>query len=287
MFDKKPKPPIAWVLNKLPSAKTLVELDQMIRPFPKDMLRKCAAKVAALQKKRQLLAERDVAIEVPGVGTDNDALAALFFGASSEQVIIPVNGNGNHWCTIMVDLGKEKRYFYYPTESSYKIGIRTAAHVVKKSGFQRGDLACTAFKAMGATGGSKPTVTNVEATFYLTLRCSVWITQIMVNAIGDYSAQPSPFVALEEREADEEEKEDNGAGPTSGSKSAPLDFTQDSTPPSTPRAPLPKQRKRPAGSRNRQLRPDPYTPSDKDALDPGNHSLGQLSRLVLPLRTMR
>ncbi|GMF58634.1 unnamed protein product [Phytophthora fragariaefolia] len=237
MFDKKPKPPIAWELNKLPSAKTLIELDQWIRPFPKGMLRKCAAKVTALQKKRQLLAERDVAIEVPGVGvfstntlvvmrghhhaiavvrqlettlswfstiqfglpveshfqieenatittklkallllshevtkgclsddtmstlmaklfgpnpqvrvaspnmitvptqgkiwTDNDALAALFLGASTEQVIIPVNCNGNHWCTIMVDLGKAKLYFYDPTESSYKIGVRAAAQIVK------------------------------------------------------------------------------------------------------------------------------------------------------------
>ncbi|GMF55089.1 unnamed protein product [Phytophthora fragariaefolia] len=71
----------------------------------------------------------------------------------------------------------------------------------------------------------------------------------MVNAIDDYSAQPGPFVALDEEAADDEEKEDSSAGPTSGSKSAPLEFTQDQTPPSTPRTPPPKHRKRLVSSR--------------------------------------
>ncbi|KAE8897497.1 hypothetical protein PF005_g9216 [Phytophthora fragariae] len=60
----------------------------------------------------------------------------------------------------------------------------------------------------------------------------------MVNAIDDYSTQPGPFAALDEEDDDEEKKEVSGTGPTSGSKSAPLDFTQDSTPPSTPRLPV-------------------------------------------------
>ncbi|KAE8985351.1 hypothetical protein PR001_g21594 [Phytophthora rubi] len=72
---------------------------------------------------------------------------------------------------------------------------------------------------------------------------SDWTTQIIVTAIDDYSAQPGPFATLDEEDADEEGKKDSGTGPTSGSKSAPLDFTQDSTPPSTPQTPPTKQRK--------------------------------------------
>ncbi|KAE9309318.1 hypothetical protein PR003_g20542 [Phytophthora rubi] len=94
-----------------------------------------------------------------------------------------------------------------------------------------------------------------------------WTTQIMVTAIDDYSAQPGPFAALDEEDADEEKKEEDGDGPSSGSKSAPLDFTQDPTPPSTPQTPPSKQRKHSVSSRKLQLRPDPYTPSDQDALD--------------------
>ncbi|KAE8966736.1 hypothetical protein PR001_g28308 [Phytophthora rubi] len=96
-----------------------------------------------------------------------------------------------------------------------------------------------------------------------------WTTQIMVTAIDDYSAQPGAFVALDEDDLGEEKKEEGGSGSGSGSKNAPLDFTQDPTPPSTPQTPPNKRNKAPsASSRKLQLRPDPYTPSDKDALDP-------------------
>ncbi|KAE9297957.1 hypothetical protein PF008_g23616 [Phytophthora fragariae] len=93
-----------------------------------------------------------------------------------------------------------------------------------------------------------------------------WTTQIMVTAIDDYSAQPGPFTALDEEDADEEKKEGDGDGPSSGSKGAPLDFTQDPTPPSTPQTPPSKQRKHSVSSRKQQLRPDSYAPSDQDAL---------------------
>ncbi|GMF21154.1 unnamed protein product [Phytophthora fragariaefolia] len=39
------------------------------------------------------------------VTTDAEGLEAIFFGTSSERVIIPVNCNGNHWSSIMIDLG--------------------------------------------------------------------------------------------------------------------------------------------------------------------------------------
>ncbi|OWY99178.1 hypothetical protein PHMEG_00029871 [Phytophthora megakarya] len=67
------------------------------------------------------------------VWTDNQALAALYFGASDEKFMIPVNCNGNHWCSIMIELGEKKRiYFYDPMESSYKTGVRSAAQVAKQ-----------------------------------------------------------------------------------------------------------------------------------------------------------
>lgn len=50
---------------------------------------------------------------------------------------------------------------------------------------------------------------------------SGWTTQIMVTANDDYWAQPGQFVTLDEDDTDEENKEDSGSGPTSGSKGAP------------------------------------------------------------------
>ncbi|KAE8969166.1 hypothetical protein PR001_g27580 [Phytophthora rubi] len=94
-------------------------------------------------------------------------------------------------------------------------------------------------------------------------------TQIMVTAIDDYSAQPGPFATLDEDDLGEEKKEGDDSGLGSGSKNGPLDFTQDPTPPATPQTPPNKRNKTSsASSRKLQLRPDPYTPSDKDALDP-------------------
>ncbi|KAE8975612.1 hypothetical protein PF011_g24389 [Phytophthora fragariae] len=91
----------------------------------------------------------------------------------------------------------------------------------------------------------------------------------MVTAIDDYSAQPGPFAILDEDSPDEEKKEGDDSGSGSGSKDAPLDFTQDPTPPATPQTPPSKRSKAsPTSSRKLQLRPDSYTPSTNDALDP-------------------
>lgn len=73
-------------------------------------------------------------IRVPVNGeiwTDDDALPALFFGASTEQVLVSVNCNLNHWCVIMIDLEKRRIYFYDPMESTYKVGVRSAAEHIK------------------------------------------------------------------------------------------------------------------------------------------------------------
>ncbi|KAE9069576.1 hypothetical protein PF010_g26609 [Phytophthora fragariae] len=91
----------------------------------------------------------------------------------------------------------------------------------------------------------------------------------MVTAIDDYSAQPGPFAILDEDSPDEEKKEGDDSGSGSGSKDAALDFTQDPTPPATPQTPPSKRSKAsPTSSRKLQLRPDSYTPSTNDALDP-------------------
>ncbi|KAE8970781.1 hypothetical protein PR002_g27011 [Phytophthora rubi] len=96
-----------------------------------------------------------------------------------------------------------------------------------------------------------------------------WTTQIMVTAIDDYSAQPGLFTTLDGDDPDEEKKEGNDSGSGSGSKNAPLDFTQDPTPPATPQTPPSKHGKASsAGSRTLQFRPDWYAPSAEDALDP-------------------
>ncbi|ETL28829.1 hypothetical protein F441_22125 [Phytophthora nicotianae CJ01A1] len=54
-----------------------------------------------------------------------------FIGAFTEQVLIPVYCNQNHWCAITINLEKRIIYFYDPTESLYKIGARAAAEKIK------------------------------------------------------------------------------------------------------------------------------------------------------------
>ncbi|GMF18831.1 unnamed protein product [Phytophthora fragariaefolia] len=223
---------------KLPPTKSVLQDDDLVRVLPKEILRKCDAKVSALQHSRKGLAERDVVVEIPGIGvfftdtlgvmrryhraitavrqvesaekwvatvtfniaieasfrvvegeslpaelrnlklqsserlddgtllnklfgadpsiivaspnivsvsvseevtTDAEGLEAIFFGTSSERVIIPVNGNGNHRSSIMIDLGAKHIYFYDPMKSKYKLGVRAVAHhiAVRISGWRQ------------------------------------------------------------------------------------------------------------------------------------------------------
>ncbi|ETL25748.1 hypothetical protein L916_20447, partial [Phytophthora nicotianae] len=67
-FERKPKPPIAYEIAKLPASKLLVKPDEITRIFPMDLIKKCATKVVAFQKKHKGVRELDIALEVVGVG---------------------------------------------------------------------------------------------------------------------------------------------------------------------------------------------------------------------------
>ncbi|KAE8897287.1 hypothetical protein PF010_g4261 [Phytophthora fragariae] len=62
---------------------------------------------------------------------DHAGVKTLFFSASAEHVMIPVNCNGNHWCSIMIDFAEQKLFYYDPMESTYKLGLRAAAQSIK------------------------------------------------------------------------------------------------------------------------------------------------------------
>ncbi|GMF18951.1 unnamed protein product [Phytophthora fragariaefolia] len=62
------KAPIAHVIAKLPASKPLLEPSDISRILTRDLLRRSDAKVTSLQKKRNGLAEKDVAVEFPGLG---------------------------------------------------------------------------------------------------------------------------------------------------------------------------------------------------------------------------
>ncbi|GMF42743.1 unnamed protein product [Phytophthora fragariaefolia] len=58
----------------------------------------------------------------------------------------------------------------------------------------------------------------------------------MVNAIDDYGAQPGPYVFMKDADSEEEHKDDEDPESKVGSKDTPFDFSQDPSPPSTPRS---------------------------------------------------
>ncbi|KAE9358039.1 hypothetical protein PF008_g2869 [Phytophthora fragariae] len=62
---------------------------------------------------------------------DHAGVKTLFFSASAEHAMIPVNCNGNHWCSIMIDFAEQKLFYYDPMESTYKLGLRAAAQSIK------------------------------------------------------------------------------------------------------------------------------------------------------------
>ncbi|KAI9989628.1 hypothetical protein PInf_019913 [Phytophthora infestans] len=68
MVDKNVTAPIAYKLAKLPANKTIIDADELVRVFPKDLLRKCTKKVTALQTASENLSEPEVVVEIPGLG---------------------------------------------------------------------------------------------------------------------------------------------------------------------------------------------------------------------------
>ncbi|GMF59713.1 unnamed protein product [Phytophthora fragariaefolia] len=68
VFERKIKPLIAHVIAKLPASKPLREPSDISRISARDLLRRSDAKVTSLQKKRNGLAEKDMAVGFPGLG---------------------------------------------------------------------------------------------------------------------------------------------------------------------------------------------------------------------------
>ncbi|GMF38420.1 unnamed protein product [Phytophthora fragariaefolia] len=135
VFEKRPKPPVAIERVKLPPTK----------PYYK--MTTCDSTMATLLNKL-FGADPSIIVASPNivsvsvseeVTTDAEGLEAIFFGASSDRVIIPVNCNGNHWSSIMIDLGAKHIYFYDPMKSKYKLGVRAVAHqiAVRISGWRQ------------------------------------------------------------------------------------------------------------------------------------------------------
>ncbi|GMF41589.1 unnamed protein product [Phytophthora fragariaefolia] len=61
------------------------------------------------------------------ITADDEALCSIFFGDSNELVLVPINCNGNHWCSIMINLSTCTIHLYDPMASSYQVLIRVVA----------------------------------------------------------------------------------------------------------------------------------------------------------------
>ncbi|OWZ19923.1 LOW QUALITY PROTEIN: hypothetical protein PHMEG_0005748 [Phytophthora megakarya] len=77
LFGSKPKAPIAHELSKLPRTKPLMEPEKNVRIFPKDLVKKCTAKVTAYQAKHRGVPEMQIVLEIPGVGVFPNTTIAL------------------------------------------------------------------------------------------------------------------------------------------------------------------------------------------------------------------
>lgn len=77
LCSRRSRNPIAREITKLPPHKPRMRLEELVRTFPRDLLRKCDANVTALQRVKPGLAERDIAVEVVGVGVFSTTTLAL------------------------------------------------------------------------------------------------------------------------------------------------------------------------------------------------------------------
>ncbi|RLN88115.1 hypothetical protein BBJ28_00019684 [Nothophytophthora sp. Chile5] len=59
VFIKKPRAPIPHEIAKLPATKQMARVNELVRVFPRDLLRKCDAKVTSYQSTHRGVAERD------------------------------------------------------------------------------------------------------------------------------------------------------------------------------------------------------------------------------------
>eukprot|EP00644_Phytophthora_capsici_P019280 jgi/Phyca11/132895/e_gw1.255.4.1 len=64
------------------------------------------------------------------ISINTDGLAKMLFGMSDEMVLIPINCNGIHWCSIMIKLATAEILLYDPMSSSYMANVRDVAQVL-------------------------------------------------------------------------------------------------------------------------------------------------------------
>ncbi|OWZ12755.1 hypothetical protein PHMEG_00014030 [Phytophthora megakarya] len=64
------------------------------------------------------------------VSINKDNLGSLFFGLSSEKVLLPINCNGVHWCCVMINLAKSEVFLYDPMGSLFLENIRDVAKII-------------------------------------------------------------------------------------------------------------------------------------------------------------
>ncbi|KAI9980283.1 hypothetical protein PInf_026464 [Phytophthora infestans] len=96
-LPKKPKPPIAYEISKLPATKPLMREDEIVRVFPLDLIKKCGAKVTACQRKRRGIRELDEAFEIVGVGVFTNATIKLMKNWHAAAVACKKIGNALTW----------------------------------------------------------------------------------------------------------------------------------------------------------------------------------------------
>lgn len=63
--------------------------------------------------------------------TDMATIENAFHGLSTEKILIPINCNGNHWCSIMIDMNTASISYYDPMSSSYASSARILAEKLK------------------------------------------------------------------------------------------------------------------------------------------------------------
>ncbi|GMF40503.1 unnamed protein product [Phytophthora fragariaefolia] len=64
------------------------------------------------------------------ISTARTTLQNIFSAIKEEVVLIPINCNGNHWCSIVVRLETSEVCYYDPMHSSYVVSVRAVAETL-------------------------------------------------------------------------------------------------------------------------------------------------------------
>ncbi|GMF56100.1 unnamed protein product [Phytophthora fragariaefolia] len=146
MFSSRPKAPIAHEIAKLPPTKPLIQLEEVVRVFPMELINKCMAKVTAYQSKKGSVGDATSTGDRRPCGvhkldysahekvahgpivTDRGHFKRALVGATkSMKVLWPINCNNNHWCAVLMDLQKGRVYIYDSMATSYTTSVRVVA----------------------------------------------------------------------------------------------------------------------------------------------------------------